>query len=180
MEKIHLTMFNWSQLPNELKRIIFNYIKLDRKYQIQLELKCIVNLNFRRSYKEVLNELINSHMVNIRYNKIDGILFYKSYLDDSNYNIYNITNQTPVGVDFKYCEMISNINNFCYHCKKNSRDILIENIKFKWFNMRDNKYKLNDLNICSDCINVFDLNCCRETTGYTIDDAIVNMNNGLG
>ena len=98
-------------------------------------------------------------MVNIRYNKIYGILFFKSYLDDSNYNIID---QPPVGVDFKYCEMISN-NNFCYHCKKNSGDILIESFKFKWFNMRDNKYKLNDFNICSDCINVFDLNCCKET-----------------
>jgi hypothetical protein len=165
-------MFNWSQLPNELKRIIFKYIKLDKKYQIQLELKEIVNLNFKRSYKNVLDELINSHIVNILYNKKFGILFYKSYLENSN---YSITNQTPVGIDFKYCEMISNINNFCYHCKKNSGDILIENVKFKWFNMRDNKYKFNDLNICNYCINIFDLNCCRETTGYTIDDAIVNM-----
>ena len=170
-------MFNWSLLPNEIKRIIFNYTKLDRKYQIQLELKEINKLKFIRGYKEVLYELINSNMVNIRYNTIYGILFFTSYLENSEYRIIN---KTPVGVDFEYCEMISNINNFCYYCKKNSGDIL-EHLEFKWFNMRDNKLKINDLTICSCCISIFDFNHCSETKGYTIDDAIVNMNNdGFG
>ena len=31
-------MFDWSSIPNEIKRIIFNYCKLDRKLQIKSEL----------------------------------------------------------------------------------------------------------------------------------------------
>ena len=175
-------LFDWSSLPDEIKRIIFNYCKLDRKLQIKSEL---LKLKLSQKYKNmdsVINELekIGFYQNQIRYTQNNGILLYTELCNTIRQsNTISTISGIIVGVDIDKNKIISNINNFCYNCKKNSSDLLLEPYEFVWYNPSKVVYKnnYNKIYVCYKCYFIIELldGLCNMPQGTTIDNIIYDI-----
>ena len=172
-------MFDWSSIPDEIKRIIFNYCKLDRKLQIKSELiklKSQLRLSKKKQkFDSFVKELKNFDFDKnqIRYTNNNGILIYSC----NNNVLYNDSIDSIVGMDININKkMLSNIDNFCYNCKKNSTELLLEPYEFVWYNPTTNGYKnnYNKIYVCYSCYFIVELldSLCNMPQGTTIDNII--------
>ena len=158
-------MFDWSALPADIKRIIFNFCKLDQQCQTRLELKKIRNWWLKTKFDEVLHEVkfLQNKRNKIKYIYRENKLFLSDLHND-------------YGNNFKHNKMINRINNFCYLCQKNS-NVHSNPVDFEWFNLKKIKIIKNTLYICYNCYHIFDcLDYIDEVSeGYTLTDAISNL-----
>ena len=163
-------MFDWSSIPNEIKRIIFNYCKLDRKLQIKSELLKLKLSKKKQNFNSVIKELsVFDFSQKIKYTNNNGILMYSC-----NNILYD--DDRIVGMDINKNKIISNIDNFCYNCKKNSTELLLEPYEFVWYNPTTNGYKnnYNKIYVCYNCYFIIELldGLCNMPQGTTIDNII--------
>ena len=79
-------------------------------------------------------------------------------------------------MDIDKNKMLSNINNFCYNCKKNNNELLLEPYEFVWYNPTKNGYKnnYNKIYVCYNCYFIVELldSLYNMPQGTTIDNII--------
>ena len=71
-----MNTFHWSLLPNEIKKIIFNYNRISQQVQIKLELQDLKKMKGKKNHNKMLIELHSKSL-----SKYKSIILYKKQLN---------------------------------------------------------------------------------------------------
>ena len=153
-----MLIFNWSLLPNEIKRIIFNYCKLDYSLKIKNELKNLVKYQKIKKLSYIIDELnYTSFNKQIRIYKLihNTMISYEKRHWGNEY--WDELLNEDIQVLGEYNDDTYILDNICYICKKNNNNICNHKIYFNWYNKIKKKKLKSNIYICDNCYNNYSI-----------------------
>lgn len=194
------SIFDWSALPNELKRIIFAYNRINQRVIVGNELKYLRKLRTKNIYDRVIDEINRIYNTNNNWLHIIGV---SDYMDTSRqsskkivfkkicdmilfaytYGSYYTSGKTwqPIGNKFVK-QAFDDIDNICYNCHINKRYDSIHH-DIQWFNLSKYVCETTTLNLCTDCSKDIERGECSFYHRHkdipqarTIDEVIFKLN----
>jgi len=185
-----MNIFDWSSLPSELKKIIFNFNRISQDVQIKLELKDLLKLPAKKNHSKILQELDIYFRTNLKsiilYKKLLGSLFYIDIGNDwEDYYRYFLSYgdcyEWQLLSSARKIDLLT-IDNICYYCKKNKDTGVIP----KYIEWIDNTKEItheSTICLCNDCYNLIEIHEYTNSSvfdGSCLESAIFNNLDGIG
>ena len=167
-------MFDWSALPKDIKRIIFNFVKIENSVCIKKELEILKRNRYQLRFDGVLDELRDSKSL-YRVYKIhsNSEVFSRSFLKNKFGQYINYEKKKKIGcIQSRY----NHLDTLCYHCKNSSHAYCYPIRKIvKWRKVNCDKVVTSEIYLCIECYDILDILPDCILKGKTLDHSIYNI-----